>query len=685
MTRSGPPRTPQRAQQSQPQSQQAQPLWWRVTFLGVMALALQYGLTLLPSDGLSGRLAGVATSHAMWFWLAGGALITIGILTRVLGGSGQDANPEEVARTAVATHLKIPPEQVRVTVHRKLLPRVQRQHGPRLRRDARRVTIQLPLGRVLEDPGTELARQLGGPLGPLRKHRWNSRSGKCVLVAGQPDHSDEAPTAATDPRKRAEQVLIPVVGKELHSEVTQHDQDGSPSEITIRHEPTLRVNRDKSRALQQRVDERMPTHGDRGWGVDIQPERDTIRIYQRPAMPNFVPHPVIADYTALFNSQDQCGADPALYGPEPRVLPCATDEFNRICGWNISRKTNKPHALLIGPTGGGKTNAITTMVIGAARQGAVNSDIAIWGIDPKMIELMGLTNFPGVTQLAFRIDDMAATITAAYNEMMHRYDLIAQYKIHPEDLPPLVLILDEYLILVSMLTYWWKNQKGGKGACPQINQLTQMLALSRSAMIYILLGVQRPDASLFSEGARDNLRFRGSLGELSPEGAKMVWNDESVGVRPVHTTGRGVILGPDGAPVEAQYWYTPHIDPNPMYRDRLNPEDRSLVESLTPTMYSPRSLTLDDLELPSYGEAPRSGGVEFEMHDVQEVVRARDLNRGDIIKMEDESDRMSRAYVDDIDYDDQSRTASITIHWDGGSAEDMDLSGDEQIWYVGQS
>ncbi|MDJ0429003.1 AAA family ATPase, partial [Rhodococcus fascians] len=85
-----------------------------------------------------------------------------------------------------------------------------------------------------------------------------------------------------------------------------------------------------------------------------------------------------------------------------------------------------------------------------------------------------------------------------------------------------------------------------------------LAVLARSAGIRLVLGVQRPDASLFggaSGNARDNFGTRLSLGNLSQDGALMMWGDSTIG-REVDTSvkGRGIALGTDGSPVDAQMW-----------------------------------------------------------------------------------------------------------------------------------
>ncbi len=57
--------------------------------------------------------------------------------------------------------------------------------------------------------------------------------------------------------------------------------------------------------------------------------------------------------------------------------------------WDVSTKSNKPHCLIVGPTGGGKTSAIRTILTEASLRG-----IPFIGVDPKMIELDGLEGYP---------------------------------------------------------------------------------------------------------------------------------------------------------------------------------------------------------------------------------------------------------------------------------------------------
>ncbi len=185
-----------------------------------------------------------------------------------------------------------------------------------------------------------------------------------------------------------------------------------------------------------------------------------------------------------------------------RHLPYATGAADRIMFWDVSTSSNKPHCLIVGPTGGGKTSVIRTLLTEAARRG-----IPFVGVDPKMIELDGLEGYPGVRggdhlRRAARGDVRARP--AHRNDGAQRY--IHQMKIEGSQLPLMIAVLDEFFILSGK---WQRLAKTGddetKTQLKELDPLgawADLAVLARSAGIRLLLGgVQRPDASLFG-GAR---------------------------------------------------------------------------------------------------------------------------------------------------------------------------------------
>ncbi|MGJ5671754.1 FtsK/SpoIIIE domain-containing protein (plasmid) [Rhodococcus aetherivorans] len=275
----------------------------------------------------------------------------------------------------------------------------------------------------------------------------------------------------------------------------------------------------------------------------------------------------------------------ALIDENLRHLPYATAAADTTMVWDVSTRSNKPHCLIVGPTGGGKTSVIRTLLTEAARRG-----IPFVGVDPKMIELDGLEGYPGCGAIVYDAVRAAMLVRALHAEMMARNHYVHVNKIEPSELPLLIAVLDEFFILSGK---WQRLAKtGDEETREQLKELdplgawADLAVLARSAGIRLLLGVQRPDASLFgasSGNARDNFGTRISLGNLSQDGALMMWGDAHVG-RDVDTSipGRGMVTAPDGTPVSAQMWWTPNVDRHPNKWTQLTAADQALIDGLTP-------------------------------------------------------------------------------------------------------
>jgi len=336
-------------------------------------------------------------------------------------------------------------------------------------------------------------------------------------------------------------------------------------------------------AFQAKVDEALaslagPHESGRHWTCDWYPNKGYLVMRLVTAMPDRVDHPL------------------ELVDENLRHLPYATGAADRIMFWDVSTSSNKPHCLIVGPTGGGKTSVIRTLLTEAARRG-----IPFVGVDPKMIELDGLEGYPGCGAIIYDALRAAMFVRALHTEMMARNAYIHQMKIEGSQLPLMIAVLDEFFILSGK---WQRLAKTGddetKAQLKELDPLgawADLAVLARSAGIRLLLGVQRPDASLFggaSGNARDNFGTRISLGNLSQDGALMMWGDSTVG-REVDTSvkGRGIALGDDGNPVDAQMWWTPNVDKHPNKWNQLSESEKAIIDGLVPaeapqfTCYSP--------------------------------------------------------------------------------------------------
>jgi hypothetical protein len=358
------------------------------------------------------------------------------------------------------------------------------------------------------------------------------------------------------------------------------DEDGIETGYRIAFAKSMNAG---APGFQAKVDEALaslagPHESGRNWTCDWYPNKGYLVMRLVTAMPERVDHPL------------------ELVDENLRHLPYATGAADRIMFWDVSTSSNKPHCLIVGPTGGGKTSVIRTLLTEAARRG-----VPFVGVDPKMIELDGLEGYPGCGAIIYDALRAAMFVRALHTEMMARNAYIHQMKIEGSQLPLMIAVLDEFFILSGK---WQRLAKTGddetKTLLKELDPLgawADLAVLARSAGIRLLLGVQRPDASLFggaSGNARDNFGTRISLGNLSQDGALMMWGDSTVG-REVDTSvkGRGIALGDDGSPVDAQMWWTPNVDKHPNKWNQLSESEKSIIDGLMPaeapqfTCYSP--------------------------------------------------------------------------------------------------
>ena len=351
--------------------------------------------------------------------------------------------------------------------------------------------------------------------------------------------------------------------------VSAHDADGVETGYRISFERSMNAG---ARGFQAKVEEALIANAGehesgRNWTTDWYPDKGYLTMRLVAPMPSRIDHPL------------------ELVDDNLRHLPYATGEAERTFIWDISTKSNKPHCLIVGPTGGGKTSVIRTLLTEAARRG-----IPFVGVDPKMIELDGLEGYPGCGAIIYDPIRAAMFVRALHSEMMARNTYIHDMKIEGSQLPLMIAVLDEFFILSGK---WQRLMKTGddetRAMLKELDPLSawaDLAVLARSAGIRLLLGVQRPDASLFggaSGNARDNFGTRISLGNLSQDGALMMWGDSTVG-REVDTSvpGRGIAIGEDGSPADAQMWWTPNVDRHPNKWNQLSASEKAIIDGLAP-------------------------------------------------------------------------------------------------------
>lgn len=403
------------------------------------------------------------------------------------------------------------------------------------------------------------------------------------------------------------------------------------------------------------------------WRAAFDPTHDRGYLEPRPVLPTNLPHPGVKLYD---------GSDPAHPKPSPKspVLYYGHDENGKPRGWMLGKKSTMPHMLVIGPTGGGKTTVLRSLIAGAVAQG-----IPVFAADPKMIELTPFYGFPGC-YIASTPDEIATMIETMEALMMERYAAIKKNPHIADTLTPVLFILDELLIARQVLKRL-HTQRKLRGTPRWFEDIQALAALARSAQINVVIGVQRPDASLFDEGSRDNFRQRLALMRVSPQGSEMLWGSRYVGVDLPMVQGRAM-ASPDGdTPIEMQtFWVADPITASGQDRETIEAfrelGQRNFADYVPPVDVSPFENDMPQIDpatLPTQSEGIDLGAAD----DLQEAqsgllnldtqdVKAEQIAEGDQIVLDD-GEPVTVVAVEEDQFDEDS--VQLTI--DTGSGEEL--------------
>lgn len=204
---------------------------------------------------------------------------------------------------------------------------------------------------------------------------------------------------------------------------------------------------------------------------------------------------------------------------KPRVI--STDSTDLV--------ENMINLLCVGATGSGKSYALLTILGAFAKNPKVKVVICDFK-NSSFAEFKNSKNYFGYTDVVKGIDFI-------YQEFTER--LIANDQKRNENI--IVLLIDEFASFISSLDK--------KDAEAYKKKVAELLCMSRSLGIKVLLGMQRGSAELFSFGSRDNILYTLALGNLSKEQKSMLFYDYKDKLNHNNGVGEGYLLI-DGKGVE---------------------------------------------------------------------------------------------------------------------------------------
>lgn len=158
--------------------------------------------------------------------------------------------------------------------------------------------------------------------------------------------------------------------------------------------------------------------------------------------------------------------------------------------------------LIVGPTGTGKSVAIKIIL---SKILTYRPDSTIWLLDFKKFDFHKFSSIPHYYGYTDSLQGLR--------------DFYSAFKVTQEKGvagEPQYLIIDEWGSFITSLDK--KEAEQAKRI------LAELLMLGRAYQFIPIIGIQRPDASYF-QGSRDNFHVCLALGNLSPEGQRMVFPD----------------------------------------------------------------------------------------------------------------------------------------------------------------
>ncbi|WP_162597079.1 FtsK/SpoIIIE domain-containing protein [Streptomyces sp. NEAU-S7GS2] len=394
------------------------------------------------------------------------------------------------------------------------------------------VRIEYPATFADNDPAARAAvrKIVATRLGADVKATWDGRRRRldCALVAtpeaGLIVESDTPSSVNRDDtpeqarlRDRTTHVVQAIMGASANVTDVAFDGD-TPSRIEVKYPTTTRdLSANYRNRVTMQIESKLPGEWRDVW--NFQEDRAVFEL--RPPFPTNVRYPL-------------------MHKMQPFTLPFALDENKEIVSWKLGSKN--PHALIVGPTGSGKTVLIRNLVV-AARV----LKIPVVLCDPKMTEYLDFEDLDGVTVLTDP-EHIAAAIARTHDEMMRRYFDIRSRKARKGDFGKILFILDEFYVFKEAIADVWaamkaadKDLKGREHPC--LSLWRRMAVLARTAQIHLVLGIQRPDAEFLTGLARDSFRFRVSLDKTTSELARMMWGDARVGADLPNIQGRAIATG----------------------------------------------------------------------------------------------------------------------------------------------
>ena len=210
-----------------------------------------------------------------------------------------------------------------------------------------------------------------------------------------------------------------------------------------------------------------------------------------------------------------------------------------VC-WDV---TVAPHMLVCGPTGSGKSVFQRNVFLHLLQ----NSDRwSFIGVDPKRVELSPYSKYKDIVLgIGTDLEDGVELVRFADNMMNERYKMMEELGVNnfidlPNPPKAILLMVDETTMFLSPSGIKSDEGKEIDALKAEASILLGNIArLGRASGIYLLLALQRPDATVIKGELKNNLDARVACGRMDSTPSMMVLDSIAATILP-KIKGRGV-------------------------------------------------------------------------------------------------------------------------------------------------
>lgn len=243
--------------------------------------------------------------------------------------------------------------------------------------------------------------------------------------------------------------------------------------------------------------------------------------------------------------------------------------------WDRKRQ---PMALVVGPTGSGKTSVIKTLILSFLQNDSKNT---LYTIDGKESFLsVATSNFFDNNQTTTTPSIVIDMVTKLNDLMVERYEeMNADFQDEKDQTydekfqsGSVLLVIDELLALVIEMQALDKQSKPAERLYTQFNaKLLSLIVKGRSASIHVIVSGQMIPTSILPSEARDSLGFRLALGRISQSQATEIFGQSAKSLPSIDQEFSGLIW------IDGLGWRSPKVFLSPYYEEEKLPFKKALL------------------------------------------------------------------------------------------------------------